>query len=277
MCAEMRSSNFEKRNKSEERKRKFKILIGSFWILSFVFSICLGFGLSNFGFCATPAPTTNRTSEISCWFTDLADRDAAKRDAARQNLMGLSRDDLPILQSLVKNTRPLAPSQAEALHDIVMQVYLAGDIYPARDPSGFLGVRFQTYVSQIADVGEDETPQGIVVTDRIPGFPGYQSLQNGDVIMSATELGSEAIGKPEEFSKMIASFKDGEMVHLNVLRAGKMMTISVKVVSRPIWVNTQIPTEAEALRQNDHLRQRLERAETYWETNFATSVDDSIS
>src|SRR4051812_35062284 len=69
---------------------------------------------------ASRTPTTNeRRAQMHEWFAALAHRDPQEREQARQSLLSLVRDDLPALQKLVEDSRPLTPSQAAALHDIV--------------------------------------------------------------------------------------------------------------------------------------------------------------
>src|SRR5258708_2183625 len=75
------------------------------------------------------------------WVGDLASPEDAKREEARTNLMGLSREDLPRLRALVEENRPVAAAQAAALHEIVVQIYLSEEPYEQDFPlTGFLGL-----------------------------------------------------------------------------------------------------------------------------------------
>src|SRR4051794_30572943 len=87
------------------------------------------------------APSTQAAIELSpnspvrAWFAELASPDAVVRDKAQTQLMGMSREELWGLRSLIQRTRPLAPSQVAALHDIVIQVVLANESYDAAVPN----------------------------------------------------------------------------------------------------------------------------------------------
>jgi PDZ domain len=224
--------------------------------------------------------TTNPTNanQIANWFADLANRDASRRDAARQNLMGLSRDDLPTLESLVKTlakkNHALAPSQAAALRDIVTQVFLSGESFTALPGNtGFLGVSFPGYApGDPADI-DDGTPQtGIVVINRIPGFPGYRYLQNGDIIMGATEMGDESINRAQDLSGFISSYHDGDTVHLKILRAGQMLTVPVQLSAHP-----DLGDPKEDILQLPKVRHRQDLADQYWDDHFAAYLQESMS
>src|SRR4051812_38654450 len=87
---------------------------------------------------AIRAATTKPADQIPSWFADLANRDASVREQARVNLMGISRNDLEQLRAIVEKSRPLAPSQAMELRDIVQQVFQATEPYQAaEDRPGF--------------------------------------------------------------------------------------------------------------------------------------------
>src|SRR5438093_165236 len=101
---------------------KFVVLTAS---LVFAFAICdLRFAI---GGVTTQPATTQPSAEIRQCFADLASRDADKREDARIKLMGLKRDDLRALATLVGQSRPLAAAQAAALQEIVTHVFLAGE------------------------------------------------------------------------------------------------------------------------------------------------------
>ena len=130
------------------------------------------------GICLASPPTTKPTGsdQMSNWFKDLANRDPSVRQTHKA-LMGISRDDLKPLRTIVEKSRPLAPSQAAALHDIVEQVFLAGDRYPEfPNHPGFLGVRFETPMAMVLEANGDQENSGVVVASCIPGFPQTASF-----------------------------------------------------------------------------------------------------
>src|SRR4051794_25386508 len=197
------------------------------------------FMLLSVGFAAT-APTTKSSDQIVSWFTDLANRDASVREQARIALMGISRDDLAQLRTLVEKTRPLAPSQAMVLREIVQQVYQATEPYEAVEGRpGVLGLPLPPRA--IAIDGSDEDSQGGgVVTERIPGFCAYRFLQDGDVIVGMTEVPEKPIRTSNDLTELVKQFKGGETVHFQVIRAGRQQDVAVILSARPNWAPTPI-------------------------------------
>jgi len=106
---------------------------------------------------ARPPATTQSSDQIRAWYLQLADRDPEVREQARINLMGIKRRDLPALEKVVADSRPVRASQAAVLYDIVTHVHMAGEPYKvAPNTGGFLGLRgLQTW----------DSPPGIVVDD----------------------------------------------------------------------------------------------------------------
>src|SRR5438045_6545092 len=121
-------------------------------------------------------PATRPANAIATWFGDLANRDPAVREKARSNLMGLKRDDLRALRNVVKESRPLAPSQAIVLRDVVMHVFLTGEAYAGNRRSGFLGVQLVSNFP-VGDGTEPPEP-GVVVVHRMPGVCAVRALQD---------------------------------------------------------------------------------------------------
>src|SRR5687767_14981384 len=86
------------------------------------------------------SPATRPVAQIAKSYVALDDRDPMCRYEARADLMGLSRADLPTLLDVVKSNQPMAPSQALALRDIVLQVWLATEPMESVPGQGFLGL-----------------------------------------------------------------------------------------------------------------------------------------
>src|SRR5581483_1518736 len=119
---------------------------------------------------------------------------------------------------------------------IVTQVFLSGEIYDGRPQQAFLGVSYQGYVPGApADIDDGNPRGGVVVTDRLPGFPAYRALQNGDVIMGATEMGDDILSRTDELQGLINSFHAGDTIHLKILRAGQTIIVPVKLCAHPNW------------------------------------------
>jgi hypothetical protein len=219
------------------------------------------------------AATTRPSDQIASWFSDLANKDAAVREQARVNLMGISRADLQTLRRLVEANRPLAPSQAMALREIVVQVHQSTEPYePVPDRQGFLGVPLRD-VTMVLDGTDDEGQAGVLVTDRIPGFCAYRFLQNGDVIVGITEAADRPIRKGTDLTEIIKICRGGDTIHLEVLRAGQKVTVPIKLNARPTWAVqglNQIPT------YQDEIRERQRKADEYWDQTFAPLLESGI-
>ena len=243
--------------------------------LPFLLGICFVFRISSFGL----ASTTRPSDQLATWFSDLANKDASVREQARVGLMGISRGDLQTLRALVEANRPLAPSQAMALREIVMQVYQATEPYDAvEDKPGFLGVPLRD--ASIAT--DDDAQAGVLVTDRIPGFCAYRFLQNGDVIVGITDSPGKAIRKSTDLTEIIKLCKGGDTIHLEILRGGQKMTVAVKLDARPNWAPMQIVIPAgpmapnTVINQQDAIRERQRIADEYWDQNFAPLLESGI-
>src|SRR5579862_2407708 len=136
--------------------------------------------LSDFSRAQMTKPANPREGQIAKWIDQLTDADPETRESATESLMGLTRDELPLLHQLAIKSSPLLPSQITALHDVVKQVYLSGENEKVGS-GGFMGIRWPT--QEILALNNDpDYPDGLPVEDRIPGFPGYRFLHDGDLI-----------------------------------------------------------------------------------------------
>ncbi len=200
-------------------------------------------------------------------FDALADPDPVVRENARQRLMGMSPADLPLLKHLVDASRPLQPAQAAALHDIVFQVYLGGDAYPSNPEQAFLGVGMGM---PVFSPGEVEGPAGVVVQSRFPGFPGYQFLRDGDLIVGVQLDGAlQRINTSAELSTLIASRRGGDTLELEIHRGGRALKIPVKLAPMPQAATT---APGAAARFENFQRERIQRAQAYWLQSFAPAI-----
>lgn len=218
----------------------------------------------------TRAAATQPSNQIATWFSDLANRDASARDQARVNLMGISRKDLEELRTIVDKSRPLAPSQAMVLRDIVEQVYQASEPYePLEDKPGFLGMQFDPMSLQ--ESTPDDAQAGVVVMKRIPGFCAYRFLRDGDVIVGITEAPDHPIRKGGDLTALVGGAKAGVTVHLQVLRGGQQIEVPITLDARPNWAQQGTPNATQ-----DAIRERQRQAEEYWDQHFAPLLDAEI-
>jgi hypothetical protein len=221
---------------------------------------------------AEPTPAETAAS-IKSWFADLANSDAAVRSDALTNLMGLSRDDLETLKAVVEESRPLAPAQASVLRQIVTQVYLAGEHYEGHQTLGFLGIKMEQTVVGFRDVlsGAGSLPSGgVVIIERMPGFPGARMLRDGDVILSILDHPNTPMSDPENFRTLVTSIGAGNIVHFQLLRQGQVIHVDVKLDPRPIEAD-------QGFGITDLLERRRERADEFWNTHFAALVKEGVS
>jgi hypothetical protein len=224
----------------------------------------------------TTAPTDTPAS-LKSLLRQLGDSDPSVRDATREQLMAMPSTDLPALRAALAAMRPLPPGVAQAMHDIVTHVYLSGEISPGPKPSGFMGigmVRDDQSVYPDDDQGDTQLPLGVIVDMRLPGFDAYRVLRDGDIItmLSTDESGPIAVHSSLNICGAVAQLSPGEHVRLKVLRNGRRIDVTLVLNQRPIELPLDALVEPEAYR-ND----RQKKAEKYWNDQFASVLDPSIS
>jgi hypothetical protein len=278
-----------------------RILDFGFWILDFraardirarfaaacSFGAMLGVLLIAGGANAAPTtapatqPAKGSTEAIAKEFAELTDPDPAIREAARINLMGLTRTHLPALRKVVQASSPLAPAQAAVLHDIVAQAYLAGDAYDSTGRDGFMGVRLIEVglnfrppagapIAASAPIDEGSaTTYGVIVFERMPGFCGCRMLQDGDVILSVIERPRVQLRGPTEFSLVIRAIGAGRTMHVEVLRQGQIIRVPITLDPRP--EEADFPPAMQNL-----LDRRKKEMEEYWKQQFAPLLGEGV-
>jgi hypothetical protein len=234
--------------------------------------------LAGISLASPPATKPAANDQIAKWFKDLANGDPSIRQTAREALMGISRDDLKTLRAIVEKTRPLAPSQATALHDIVEQVFLAGERYPEfPNRPGFLGVRFETPMAMVLEATGEQENSGVVVASCIPGFCANRFLQTGDVIIGVNSTANTRIRTKEDLMQAIGNASADDEVHLQVLRGGQEFEVTLKLSARPLWApQMQRPivqpvgpfVGAPPKTTDDEIRDRERKADEYWDQDF---------
>jgi hypothetical protein len=214
----------------------------------------------------TTLPATQSASSISEWLGGLADGDDAVREQARSKLLGISRDQLPELREAVQQALPLERSQMAALKEIVIHVYLTGETFETIPEQGFIGIR---------SAPQNLRPpvmEGVLIQDGelLMGFCGYGSLQTGDVIVKVAEYPEKPIRSTIDLSDAIKR-DAGRTVHLDVLRRGQVVRVSIKLNGRPALAG-----QGEAV-LNELLHERLVKAEEYWQRVFAPLLEEGVS
>jgi len=203
--------------------------------------------------------------------SDLASPDAAVREASQAQLMRLTRPDLQALEGLLERSRPLAPSQAAALRQIVREVYLAGEDYEKDATKGFLGILMDKSALGTRDLQQPSDVvlvPGVVVEDRIPGFCASRMLRDGDIILGTSEP-AQVFNSPSDLQFAIAGLEPGSVVRLQVLRQGQLMEVRVTLDSRPL--------EADGIDSAEGFRdRRTKKFDEYWQANFANLLKQRL-
>lgn len=204
------------------------------------------------------------------WFTELASDDSNQRDHAQLQLLGLPRSSLDRLRSLVQENRPLPPAQVAALHEIVMHVFLSGEDYPANPEMGSLGV----YPDESPfDVNNTERI-GVRIDHRIPGFPAYQFLKDGDLVLGIRAGPDAPVQLTPTFSilaQVVGTVGVRQEISLDVLRQGQRMRIDVPLRPRLVILD---PAGGGLLRFVADWRQK---GEDYWQREFVPLVRPGVS
>ncbi len=253
---------------------------------------------------AAPAKTPAiDAAQLKAWFAELGHPAVSVRDEARTKLMGIGRADLQTLQGVVERARPLAPSQAAVLRQIVTHVYLASEPYDAIGRDGFLGVKMaavavatppaervdarardaaaQGHIVVAPDgrgfIGgpADEEPAlraGIVIIERVPGFCGSRMLLDGDVILNTLEQPMPVLSLSEvstlPFSTMVRETGAGQTIRFEVLRQGQIVRVAIPLDLRPI--------QADAATIVPFVNQRRDKADAYWEQTFKPLLQEGV-
>lgn len=224
---------------------------------------------------ATTQPSSDHRGDeveaIKASFADLANSDPAVRIDAMNKLMGMKPEALPVLKKVVAESSPLLPAQASVLRQIVTHVFLSGDPYDGNPASGFLGIRMEQTMVTFRDVSPNDAAgvnSSVVITHRMPGFPGARALQNGDVILSILDRPGAAISEPREFALVVMDMGAGTTVNFLILRHGQIMRVAAKLAPRPLDADRGV---------DELVARRQKRADEYWAAEFASLVKEGVS
>jgi hypothetical protein len=228
------------------------------------------------------APSTQASAELPAdspirgWFADLASPDATVRDRAQTQLMGISHDDLGGLRTLIEHARPLAPAQVAALHDIVIQVFLAAETYDPVGEQSFLGVQLDP-----DGFGPNVSRMGVPIQQRFPGFPAYQMLRDGDMILAVIKDPNAPVQQlpnlqtftSQLLHEAVATTPTSRPIELLVLRQGQQVHVTVRLAPLP----RELTVARDVGGMNTFLSPRLQRAEQYWQEQFVPLVRADVS
>jgi hypothetical protein len=216
-----------------------------------------------------------RGAQLRLWLVQLADQDPSMRAQARRGLMGMNRAELNEFKEMVKSSRPMLPSQLAVLREIVTHAYLASEKYPAAPEGGFMGVQLAEAAADVGPVADGEVLVGGLrptIVERVKGFEGYRSLENGDVVLGIVETPHVPIRGAAALSGVIRQFSAGTTVHLRILRQGKLVVAPVTLNARPLELETAFGGDVDRFRTP-----RENRATAYWEKEFAGAIGEQTS
>jgi hypothetical protein len=228
-------------------------------------------------------------------FAELGHSDAALRRRALQRLMGMGRANLETFKQIVEQSRPLLPSQAAALRDVVAQAYLSGEPYPAIHGAGFLGVKLQVVAVTTPvppsvpaggfNVGVDAGPAapprlGIMIVERMPGFCGARTLMDGDLVLAIVDHPLRLTADRDygmilaEFSQTVREIGVGKTVTFELVREGRVMRVPVKLDPRPEAADPAFGGGIGGI--EELLNRRRQKAETYWSETFRSLMGERV-
>ncbi len=211
----------------------------------------------------------DKRAQLRQWLDELADHDAAVREAARLRLMGMSREDLETFREVIAQAQPLLPSQAVTLREIVLQAYAAAEPYEQDRTQGFLGVELRT-APLPSERPEGTQPSGVLIVNRLLGFCGYRMLQEGDIVLGVVDQSNARTGAVHELSTLIRNIPAGTTINLEVYRRGQIIIVPVTLDARPV--------DLAKFQNLDALRAiRFRRAYDYWREHFAPLVEQGVS
>jgi len=229
----------------------------------------------------SPAPSTDPADApaiLKKALLQLSDRDPAVRDAAREQLMGMSPTDLPVLRTDVEQAGPLPPGSVQALREVVTHVYLAGENGDRDTAKGFMGISMvDDLQSAYSDDDQNDSglPLGVVVQMRLPGFDAYRALRDGDIILAIAIDGTEAIRvhSTQKIIAIISTLAPGQRVRLEVIRNGRHIGTTLTLNPKPPELDGNQP----GISPDDYRQAQEDKAHAFWLARFAPVVDPSIS
>ena len=229
------------------------------------------------------AVDSTEISAMRSMLARLVNDDPAVRDEAQQRLMGMDPSELPLLRQAIQSGVPLRPGEGVVLQEIVDHVFLSADSDIGDPKTGFMGIEMLLHEAIYSELDDDaELPAGVFVDQRLPGFPSYRMLRNGDLIVALSspdlpydppEPGDKQIEhrvrSASDIMELVQRLSPGSQVNLTVLRSGHRLEISFKLGSKP----AELSETGIGYQKYRELQQK--KADEYWQDNFAGMVDGS--
>lgn len=166
----------------------------------------------------------------------LTDPDPVERGKARTELLGLKKDQLPLLKKAVASSQPVTPAQAQVLRDIVVHIHVHEAIgFGTKGDKPFLGVDTPEYY-------DFERPPaiGCLITQPFIGFTAYRYVQPGDIVVQASVRNmNRQVTTFEDFARVLKTAKLGDIVSMTVARGGSKVDISFPLESNPLILTSR--------------------------------------
>jgi serine protease Do len=96
---------------------------------------------------------------------------------------------------------------------------------------GYIGATIQNFTAELAEAQGLAGQRGAIVSDLVPGGPSqHAGLMQGDVVVAVDGVN---VRTSSELTREVAKAKPGDMLHLDVIRAGKHRIIDIRSGVRP--------------------------------------------
>ena len=209
-------------------------------------------------------PTSQPTSQptkLAELVDQLESHDPQIRDSAREELMLLTRDDLPALLGVARKAGRLSTMQISLLRDIVQHVYLTEIHQFKGNGIGFIGI------PRPADFQD-----AAVIPERIIGYDGYRVLRDGDTIVGMqlqrnANRQMQTVKSFVELQEFMKMTRPGDWLIVRIIRNGQPMEATLHLAGRD-EANGR-PAIAGMTNQNPYLQE----AQMYWRDSFQPSLN----
>ncbi|MEM8874102.1 MAG: PDZ domain-containing protein [Planctomycetota bacterium] len=210
----------------------------------------------------TAAAAPNRLERL---VADLGSADPEVRTTARTQLMDLNARQLAALADAAEALPELNLNQRDALRTIVNHVSIASEAGKMRGEGGFLGVQFPTEPAAAFGNLDDEAGDGVFIRKVHIGFPAFQHLRPGDVIVGFGPDGQLPIRSGWDLIGVLTALNGGDFVTLQVRRGVEIKAITLRLASNFTW-NFQPGAQGQAIIDVQNRGMRV--ADQIWEDRF---------
>jgi len=158
---------------------------------------------------------------------ELNDDDFRVRQSATQSLLAdeaLTQDDLGRLFEASETPEQLHRLLDISRHRVIRE--MIGERFKDHPGPGSMGLSHQ--MVQVSQLGE-AARTGVLVVQTLPGFPAYEMLEPGDVIVAFAGQPLADKLTAAQFQQLIRRYKAGEVIDLSVLREDQTIDLLFKL------------------------------------------------